>query len=87
MKSGASRWERMILGEPVVFFRKEDGAPVAFKDRCAHRHLPLSMGKLLGDTCNAAITGCATTVRRLREGARPDTIPPADGGWDAARRD
>jgi phenylpropionate dioxygenase-like ring-hydroxylating dioxygenase large terminal subunit len=40
---------RMILGEPVVFFRTEQGAPVAMEDRCAHRHLPLSMGKLVGD--------------------------------------
>jgi vanillate O-demethylase monooxygenase subunit len=40
---------RMILGEPVVFFRTEDGKPIAFEDRCAHRHLPLSMGKLVGD--------------------------------------
>jgi phenylpropionate dioxygenase-like ring-hydroxylating dioxygenase large terminal subunit len=38
-----------ILGEPIVFFRLEDGTPVAFEDRCAHRHLPLSMGKLVGD--------------------------------------
>src|SRR5499427_2072715 len=40
---------RTILGEPIVFFRKEDGAPVALENRCAHRHLPLSMGKLVGD--------------------------------------
>jgi len=40
---------RTILGEPVVFFRTEAGAPVAMEDRCAHRHLPLSMGKLVGD--------------------------------------
>jgi phenylpropionate dioxygenase-like ring-hydroxylating dioxygenase large terminal subunit len=40
---------RTILGEPIVFFRLEDGTPVAFEDRCAHRHLPLSMGKLVGD--------------------------------------
>ena len=40
---------RMILGEPIVFFRKEDGTPVALEDRCVHRHLPLSMGKLVGD--------------------------------------
>ena len=39
----------MILGEPIVFFRTQDGTPVAFEDRCAHRHLPLSMGKLVGD--------------------------------------
>ena len=40
---------RVILGEPVVLYRKEDGTPVALEDRCAHRHLPLSMGKLVGD--------------------------------------
>ena len=40
---------RTILGEPVVLFRKEDGTPVALEDRCAHRHLPLSMGRLVGD--------------------------------------
>jgi phenylpropionate dioxygenase-like ring-hydroxylating dioxygenase large terminal subunit len=40
---------RMILGEPIVFFRKEDGTPVALEDRCVHRHLPLSMGRLVGD--------------------------------------
>jgi len=31
------------------------------EDRCAHRHLPLSMGKLVGDeVCSATITGCAS---------------------------
>jgi phenylpropionate dioxygenase-like ring-hydroxylating dioxygenase large terminal subunit len=41
---------RIILGEPIVFYRLEDGTPVALEDRCAHRHLPLSMGTLVGDT-------------------------------------
>ena len=41
---------RIILGEPIVFYRLEDGTPVALEDRCAHRHLPLSMGKLVGDS-------------------------------------
>jgi vanillate O-demethylase monooxygenase subunit len=40
---------RMILGQPVVFFRTADGAPVALEDRCVHRHLPLSMGNTVGD--------------------------------------
>ena len=40
---------RVILNEPIVLFRTEDGTPVAFEDRCVHRHLPLSMGKLVGD--------------------------------------
>jgi phenylpropionate dioxygenase-like ring-hydroxylating dioxygenase large terminal subunit len=46
---GRKPLRRTILGEPIVFFRLEDGTPVAFEDRCAHRHLPLSMGKLVGD--------------------------------------
>jgi vanillate O-demethylase monooxygenase subunit len=40
---------RTILGEPVVIFCGEDGALAAFEDRCPHRRLPLSMGKVVGD--------------------------------------
>ena len=40
---------RTIMGEPIVFFRTEDGAVAAFEDRCPHRRLPLSMGKIVGD--------------------------------------
>ena len=40
---------RTILGEPLVFCRGEDGTVMAFEDRCAHRHLPLSMGKVVGN--------------------------------------
>ena len=40
---------RTLLGEPVVMYRLENGTPVALEDRCVHRHLPLSMGKLVGD--------------------------------------
>lgn len=36
----------VLLDEPVVLFRKEDNAPVALEDRCAHRRLPLSKGYL-----------------------------------------
>jgi vanillate O-demethylase monooxygenase subunit len=41
---------RTILGEPVVLFRTPDGALGACEDRCPHRRLPLSMGKMVGDT-------------------------------------
>jgi phenylpropionate dioxygenase-like ring-hydroxylating dioxygenase large terminal subunit len=46
---GRKPLRRVLLGEPVVMFRSEAGTPVAFEDRCPHRHLPLSMGKLVGD--------------------------------------
>ncbi len=38
---------RTILNEPIVFYRKEDGGIAAITDRCPHRFVPLSMGKLL----------------------------------------
>lgn len=40
---------RTILGEPVVLFRDANGTLGALEDRCAHRHLPLSMGKVVGE--------------------------------------
>jgi phenylpropionate dioxygenase-like ring-hydroxylating dioxygenase large terminal subunit len=40
---------RIILGDPIVLFWTDSNAPVALEDRCAHRHLPLSMGKCVGD--------------------------------------
>src|SRR3974390_2049050 len=55
---------RVPLGEPVVLFRTEDGTPVAFEDRCPHRHLPLSMGKLVGDTLQCLYHG----LRFARDG-------------------
>ena len=39
-----------ILGENIVMYRNEDGRPVALEDACPHRKLPLSDGKLIGDT-------------------------------------
>ena len=40
---------RVLLDEPVVFFRTDTGQPVALEDRCCHRQAPLSMGKLVGN--------------------------------------
>ena len=40
-------FRRVIMNEPVVFYRTEDGAPIALEDRCPHRRLPLSMGRLI----------------------------------------
>ena len=46
---GRTPFERTILGERVVFYRTEAGAPVAVDGRCAHRRFPLSAGSLAGD--------------------------------------
>ena len=40
---------RTYLGEDVVIFRQEDGTAFALEDRCCHRSLPLSLGKVVGD--------------------------------------
>jgi phenylpropionate dioxygenase-like ring-hydroxylating dioxygenase large terminal subunit len=54
---GRRPFGRMILGEPIVLFRTEGGLPVAFEDRCPHRHLPLSMGKVVGDALQCRYHG------------------------------
>ena len=38
---------RTIMNEPIVLYRKADGAVAAIEDRCVHRFAPLSMGKIL----------------------------------------
>jgi phenylpropionate dioxygenase-like ring-hydroxylating dioxygenase large terminal subunit len=48
---------RLILNEPVVLYRREDGTPVALEDRCCHRQLPLSMGRLEGDELRCGYHG------------------------------
>jgi phenylpropionate dioxygenase-like ring-hydroxylating dioxygenase large terminal subunit len=48
---------RTVLAEPLVFFRKENGEPVSLEDRCCHRHLPLSMGRLEGDDLRCGYHG------------------------------
>lgn len=34
-----------ILGEPIVFFRRNDGKIAALENRCIHRHAALSLGR------------------------------------------
>jgi vanillate O-demethylase monooxygenase subunit len=48
---------RTILGEPIVFYRKENGEPVALEDRCAHRHAPLHLGRIVGDNLQCGYHG------------------------------
>jgi len=37
---------RMIQGTPMVLFRSEDGRATALLDRCPHRNVPLSVGRV-----------------------------------------
>lgn len=46
---GRALFARRICELPMVFYRREDGLPVALEDLCWHRLLPLSQGFLEGD--------------------------------------
>ena len=37
---------RTVIGESLVLFREPDGAVAALEDRCAHRSMPLSLGRI-----------------------------------------
>ena len=50
-------FRRILLDEPVLLYRKTDGAPVALEDRCCHRHAPLSQGRLRADNVECAYHG------------------------------
>lgn len=47
----------MVLGEPVVIYRRQDGGLVALEDACPHRKLPLSMGRIKGDQIECGYHG------------------------------
>lgn len=40
---------RVLLNEPLVMYRGEDGKAIVMDDTCPHRFAPLSAGKLIGD--------------------------------------
>jgi len=42
-------FERTIIGESILMFRKPDGVAVAMNNTCPHRFSPLNRGKLHGD--------------------------------------
>ena len=64
---------RIILGEPIVFYRLEDGTPVALEDRCAHRHFRYPWANWSATRCSATTTGCATTRAAPACGCRAKT--------------
>lgn len=77
---GAEPFARTILNQPVVLYRMQDGAPGALEDRCCHRHLPLSLGRIQGDEIECGYHG----LRFDRTGAcvhvpGQTQIPPGAG--------
>jgi vanillate O-demethylase monooxygenase subunit len=47
----------VLLGDPIVLFRRTDGTPAALEDRCVHRSLPLSAGRTCGDVIECGYHG------------------------------
>ena len=58
-----------MLGEPVVLYRLANGAPAALEDRCVHRSMPLSLGRVRGDVIECGYHGlqydCAGVCVRI----------------------
>jgi vanillate O-demethylase monooxygenase subunit len=52
-----SLFPRMILDEPIVFYRTSSGKAAAIEDRCPHRFVPLHRGRLVGDNVECGYHG------------------------------
>jgi phenylpropionate dioxygenase-like ring-hydroxylating dioxygenase large terminal subunit len=48
---------RRLFGTPLVVFRGEDGKPGTLLDRCPHRNVPLSLGRIVGRRVECAYHG------------------------------
>lgn len=71
---------RMLMDVPVVLFRSGT-SPVALVDRCPHRNVPLSGGKVVG--CNIA---CSYHGWQFDASGRCVAVPGADTVADVAAR-
>lgn len=72
---GRAPLARVVLGDYLVLFRREDGRVAALENRCPHRNLPLSEGRLVGDTLECGYHGmvfdCSGACTHLPGEAKP----------------
>lgn len=54
---GRTLLSRRLLDQPLVLYRTESGVPVAMPDRCPHRLMALSKGRLVGDDVECGYHG------------------------------
>src|SRR3546814_1656634 len=64
---GSGTVVRVILGDPVVLFRNENGEAKALLDRCPHRFAPLSSGGVADGILACAYHGLAFDGTRSEE--------------------
>ena len=50
-------FERTIIGESILFYRKENNQAVAVNNTCPHRYSPLHLGTLMGDVVECKYHG------------------------------
>lgn len=86
---GRSLRRETYLGEDIVFYRRENGDPVALENACPHRKLPLSEGRLIGDTvecgyhgltfdCSGACVAAPTQSAQIPRRAAVKSYPVVD---------
>lgn len=69
---------RTICKQSLILYRAESGKPVALEDACWHRLLPLSYGKLIGDTVVCGYHGLRYNAEgRCTHMPAQETINPA----------
>lgn len=62
---GSSPVSVRMLSERIVLYRKQSGEVAALEDACAHRKLPLSMGKVRGDQIQCGYHGMTYDSRGI----------------------
>lgn len=77
----ASHLTRALFGCPVVVFRGEDGAVGALEDRCPHRNVPLSAGRVVEGGL-----ACSYHGWRFEPGGRCTHVPALVGQADHPAR-
>ncbi len=77
LKRGVLR-RQMLLGDPVMLGRSKDGEVFALRDICPHRAMPLSAGRLAGDST----VECPYHGWRFRMDGTCSLIPSLTEGQD-----
>jgi len=68
---------RIIIGEPIVIWRTDNGELIAMDNRCPHRLAPLSKGRISGDTIQCMYHGLKFSKDGKCVGVQgSDIIPP-----------